>query len=156
MKIRNKRLTSVDVVNIGKSIGLDINVIAKDMPIDQLFQFTVINLDDSSGKGTHWTCYSIYGNDVYYFDSYGAPPPSDIEIQLKHYYDKVYFNTKIIQDKKSILCGWFCLAFLYHMKNDDRIPLDSFIWFTDYFYDETKKNDKRLREYFNHIKQLSK
>ncbi len=156
MKINNKRLTTDDIVKIGLSIGLDINVIAKDMSINPSYQFTIINLDRSDGKGTHWVCYCVFGDDVYYFDSYGAPPSAYIESQLKYHYEKLYFNTKIIQAPKSILCGYFCIAFLYHMKNDDRKPFESMEWFTDYFFDETKKNDKRLREYYNHIKQLSK
>ncbi len=37
----------------------------------------IINLDNSSGKGTHWVAYAIDPRGVVYFDSYGLAPPKE-------------------------------------------------------------------------------
>ena len=38
----------------------------------------ILNLDDSSGKGTHWSCWIKVAKDKIYFDSYGLPPPTEL------------------------------------------------------------------------------
>ena len=35
----------------------------------------IINLDNSSGPGTHWVAYAIDPRGIVYFDSYGLAPP---------------------------------------------------------------------------------
>jgi hypothetical protein len=37
----------------------------------------IINLDNSSGSGTHWVAYAIDPRGIVYFDSYGLAPPSE-------------------------------------------------------------------------------
>ena len=37
----------------------------------------IINLDDHDGPGTHWTCYGISPSNIFYFNSYGLPPPRE-------------------------------------------------------------------------------
>jgi len=34
----------------------------------------IMNLDDTSGNGTHWVAWFKRGNDKFYFDSFGFPP----------------------------------------------------------------------------------
>ena len=36
----------------------------------------ILNLDSSSGDGTHWVMWLKKGKDKFYFDSYGVHPPS--------------------------------------------------------------------------------
>ena len=36
----------------------------------------ILNLDSSSGDGTHWVMWFKKGKDKLYFDSYGVQPPS--------------------------------------------------------------------------------
>ena len=70
----------------------------------------VVNLDDSSGKGTHWVAYRKQGNTVTYFDSYGdlAPPK-----ELLHYFNgcSIYYNSDAFQ-RGGYTCGHLCLQFL--------------------------------------------
>ena len=47
----------------------------------------ILNLDDSSGRGTHWVGWIKRRNDKLYFDSYGLPPPTEL---LKYLSDPVY------------------------------------------------------------------
>ena len=37
----------------------------------------IINLDNSSGSGTHWVAYAIDPRGIVYFDSYGLAPPKE-------------------------------------------------------------------------------
>jgi len=36
----------------------------------------IMNLDNTSGNGTHWVAWFKRGNDKFYFDSFGLPPPT--------------------------------------------------------------------------------
>ncbi|CAG9771479.1 unnamed protein product [Ceutorhynchus assimilis] len=41
----------------------------------------IINLDNSTGVGTHWTAYKIIGKNIHYFDSFGnlRPPLESVK-----------------------------------------------------------------------------
>ena len=75
----------------------------------------VVNLDDISGKGTHWVCYKKRGVSVQYFDSFGNLKPP---VELQHYfntgpyYTEVYYNYLPVQKEKEVNCGHLCLDFL--------------------------------------------
>jgi len=38
-------------------------------------EYGVLNLDDTSGNGTHWVAWYRDNGKKYYFDSYGVQPP---------------------------------------------------------------------------------
>jgi len=38
----------------------------------------IVNMDDSTGNGTHWTSLFVTDIDSYYFDSFGLPPPKEV------------------------------------------------------------------------------
>ena len=43
------------------------------------YESAIINLDSSSGVGTHWVCYKKQGAKVYYFDGFGdLRPPLEL------------------------------------------------------------------------------
>lgn len=72
----------------------------------------IINLDKSSGPGTHWVCYKKLNNIVYYFDSFGNLPPP---IELRKYFKNVtqiLYNTTRLQNWNTNVCGHLCLDFL--------------------------------------------
>ena len=46
----------------------------------------IINLDNSIGNGTHWTCFYYYRNKIEYFDSYGLKPPQFIASNFIYIY----------------------------------------------------------------------
>src|ERR1043165_2488231 len=43
----------------------------------------ILNLDDSSGLGSHWVVFLKNGKDKLYFDSYGLPPRTELLKYLK-------------------------------------------------------------------------
>lgn len=71
----------------------------------------IVNLDDSSGPGTHWVAYRKNGKQIFYFDSFGdLRPPMD----LIEYFnvDQIKYNYKKYQDYNTYICGHLCLKFL--------------------------------------------
>ena len=45
----------------------------------------ILNLDDSSGNGTHWVLWYRKNNKNFYFDSYGVQPPRELQRYLECY-----------------------------------------------------------------------
>src|SRR5271169_2189455 len=43
----------------------------------------ILNLDDNSGRGTHWTCLFIKNSEAYYFDPFGMPMTQKLETYLE-------------------------------------------------------------------------
>ena len=88
------------------------------VPILKNNQSTIINLQNHSIKGSHWTCYKkidnnkrIGNNKIFYFDSYGVAYIPDI---IKNQYPKHKFICNIyrIQSMDSNQCGRFCILFV--------------------------------------------
>lgn len=72
----------------------------------------VVNLDDTSGPGTHWVCYKKRNNRVHYFDSYGnLRPPAELTRYFGPDVD-VRYNYERKQPPNSVICGHLCLEFL--------------------------------------------
>lgn len=75
----------------------------------------IINLDDNSGKGTHWTAYVKNGSKAVYYDSFGNLRPP---IELIKYLNgaSIEYNHKQYQTFDTVNCGHLCLQFLYNSK----------------------------------------
>jgi len=43
----------------------------------------ILNLDNSSGRGTHWTAWYRKGDKKHYFDRFGLPPPTELDAYLR-------------------------------------------------------------------------
>lgn len=69
----------------------------------------ILNLDDTTGNGTHWVAWYKNGNDKYYFDSFGIQPPKELIRYLK---PPVYYSTEQIQPRDQVFCGHLCLFVL--------------------------------------------
>lgn len=74
----------------------------------------IINLDNNSGKGTHWTAYKKFKSKVIYFDSFGnLRPPMEV---MRYFHSngniEILYNYNIYQTYNSIQCGHLCLRFL--------------------------------------------
>ena len=76
----------------------------------------ILNLDDSTNDGTHWTCLFIKHGICYYFDSFGFPPPNEVYQYWKKFADKSY-NTFKIQRPDQVICGHYCIYVLYKLSN---------------------------------------
>ena len=73
----------------------------------------IINLDSIEGQGTHWACYrNIDKQMVEYFDPFGLIMPHEIQHYLVKSGKKVIFSQDEIQNRDTVLCGYWCLYYL--------------------------------------------
>ena len=81
----------------------------------------VLNLNKSSQRGSHWTCWIKKGTDRYYFDSFGERPPNELikylktEKEMKSDSPVIKCNAVTVQHYLSNECGGLCLYVLYCM-----------------------------------------
>ena len=85
----------------------------------------IMNLDVSSGPGTHWTCwfkYPVQGSSksvCCYFDSFGLQPPVEFNTYMNC---DIYHSTYQIQKLGDVICGHLCILVLYMMTVVKNIP----------------------------------
>ena len=143
-------LSNFDIIELADEMNINlIGVFAKDnlknVPIQN--GGYVINLDDSTGQGTHWTGFYIDGNNAIYFDSFGQVPPLSVERYCRN---KNFIHSDfIIQNLNQVACGYYQLAFLHYMTNskhkNSRYKLNNFI--KPFDLDDTTQNDNILQDY---------
>ena len=67
----------------------------------------ILNLDLSSGEGTHWVMWlKKRCKAKFYFDSYGVQPPSELIAYLK---SPIFYNSERVQQNGEVFCGHLCL-----------------------------------------------
>lgn len=77
----------------------------------QKYECGIVNLDESSGLGTHWVAYCKKDNKIEYFDSFGnLQPPLEI---INYLGNNIQYNYKSYQNYNSFICGHLCLQFLH-------------------------------------------
>ena len=74
----------------------------------------VINLDQYSDTGTHWSALYVLNDDVIYFDSFGI---EYIPKEVKAFIGNKNIKTNIfkMQAYDSVMCGYFCIGFINFM-----------------------------------------
>ena len=89
------------------------------VPILKNNESTIMNLQDSDKKGSHWVSYKRIGNKIFYFDSYGVAYIPDI-IKNQYPNHKFICNIYRIQSMDSNQCGRFCILFVRgNIKNEN-------------------------------------
>ena len=74
----------------------------------------VFNLDPSYKPGVHWVAVYIDRRGlVEYFDSFGLPPPREIEGFLYTYVESWNYNNVPVQELYSTTCGQFDVFYIY-------------------------------------------
>lgn len=81
----------------------------------------IINLDTSTGSGTHWTAYSKVDRSTNYFDSFGNLQPPIEFIKYLGSDSIVHYNYRKYQNYNTNNCGQLCLEFLYNFYNKKHI-----------------------------------
>ena len=75
----------------------------------------IINLDEYSHIGTHWIALYEKNNDVTYFDIFGVEHiPKEFKTIINRP-SSIKTNIFRIQAYNSIMCGYFCIAFINFM-----------------------------------------
>ena len=147
--------TNEDLINKARDLNIQlIGVFSKDnintLPKNGSYIF---NLQDNTDEynnflgGTHWTALYIENQKAFYMDSFGKPPPSDIQLFLKRFIP-YRFNKKQIQNIRSGVCGYYCLYFLWFMTTHRKLPLnDRFSTFLSLWSNDVTKNQTLLEKY---------
>ena len=147
-------LSNIDIENIINSKGLNkyfSGVYSKDnLPALRKNYYYIINLDNESGGGTHWTAlYYNYPLKSIYFDAFGFIAPQDVHDKITPY---IYNDTDIQDYETSSACGYFCISFIKLLyKCDDKYK--AFETFLNMFKSNTNKNDHVLYQLlYNHVR----
>ena len=69
----------------------------------------ILNLDDTTGLGTHWVAWYKNGTEKKYFDSYGLQPPNELVDYLT---PPILYNTERVQPYDQVFCGHLCIYVL--------------------------------------------
>ena len=105
----NKPLSNLEIIDAAKTLslcgfrGVFLRVTLPKKP--QLNECGILNLDSSSGDGTHRIMWFKKGKEKFYFDSYGAQPPSVLITYLK---SPIFYNCERVQQNGEVFCGHLC------------------------------------------------
>ena len=109
----NKPLSNLEIIDTAKKLSLDgfRGVFLRDtLPTKiKLNECGILNLDSSSGDGTHWVMWFKKDKDKFYLDSYGVQPSSKLIVYLK---SPIFYNSERVQHNGEVLCGHLCLFVL--------------------------------------------
>ena len=81
----------------------------------------IINLDDMSGRGTHWVCYRNIDNVVEYFDPFGLIMPNEALRYFNTSGKHAVYSIDEIQNRNTVLCGYWCLYYLLERQRGNSI-----------------------------------
>ena len=146
-------ISNIDIEDFCRDLKLDlVGVFSKDqLPPTKKAGSYYINLQDhDDGNGTHWTMFKIFPcGKVCYFDPFGVYMPEEVKEWLKPF-APIATNKRQIQDIKQESCGHYCEACDYYLKyyiNPQLTPFENFENFLSIFSDNTKLNQKILKEF---------
>ena len=109
----------------------------------------IVNLDDHIGLGTHWVCYRNIDRFCEYFDSFGLPMPIEVKKYMKTSGKRLVYSTDEIQERDSVLCGYWCLYYLLE-RQKGRSILDT-IYNCKFDMSDTSVNHQFIINYFKNI-----
>ena len=81
----------------------------------------IINLDDIKGPGTHWVCYRNLDSVVEYFDPFGLIMPNEALKYFRSSGKQIIYSLDEIQNRNTVLCGYWCLYYLFERQNGKSI-----------------------------------
>ena len=81
----------------------------------------IINLDDMKGPGTHWVCYRNLDSVVEYFDPFGLIMPNEALEYFHTAKKRIIYSMDEIQNRNTVLCGYWCLYYLYERQRGNNI-----------------------------------
>ena len=103
----------------------------------------VIKFDDKNSKGIHWVSLLIDRNLAAYFDSFGIEYITQ-EVLNKIKDKSITYNIFRIQDKESIMCWFYCIAYMEYM-----LAGKTLLEYTNLFSpNDYQKKDKIIFKYF--------
>lgn len=148
----NNPLSNFDIIKICKYLNIKLDNVSMTNQFKYNWlnsPFSIVsNLESTDNIGTHWTAFynEPETNSVFYMDSYGEVCNQKIYNFIIKKGLNLYFNKKQFQALDSILCGWFCIYFLYSMQKTKN-KVQAMINFLKVFdYRDFNKNDKIIKQ----------
>ena len=145
-------ISNIELFRLSKEYDVSlIDVLMKDELDKPIAGNYIINLQSSTeGTGDHWLLLILNKKNSFYIDSFGQPPPNEVNNFVKRFNPKHFgYNTTQIQDLHSKDCGYFCLGFLlYYKHNKSSSIYQAFLNFSNLFDKDTKRNDGVLKGLF--------
>ena len=117
----NKPLSNLEIIDAAKKLSLYgfRGVFLRDtFQKTKLNECDILNLDSSSGDGTHWVIWFKKGKDKFYFDSYGVQPSSELIAYLE---SPIFYNSERVQQNGEVLCGHLCLFALKQLSLENNL-----------------------------------
>ena len=81
----------------------------------------IIDLDDTVGVGTHWVCYRNLDSVVENFDPFGLIMPNEAMKYFNTSGKHILYSIDEIQNHSTVLCGYWCLYYLYEQQRGNSI-----------------------------------
>ena len=120
----NKPLSNHEIIDANKKLSLYVcrgvflrHTLSKK---EKLSECGILNLDSSSGDGTHWVMWFKKAKDKFYFDSFGVQPPCELIAYLK---SPIYYNGERVQQNGEVFCGHLCLFALKQLSLGNNLQL---------------------------------
>ena len=87
--------------------------------IHQQTSTVILNTDPHTQEGTHWLAihFQQKSSPASYFNSYGQPPPYDLNILsfLNRNWTVWNYKTTSLQGPTTVVCGYYCCLFALYM-----------------------------------------
>ena len=107
--LQNKPLSSLEIIDAAKKLSLYgfKGVFLRDtLPTKtKLSECGILNLDSSSGDGTHWVMWFKNGKDKFYFGSCGVQLASELIACLEL---PIFYNSERVQQNSDVFCRLLC------------------------------------------------
>ena len=154
LKFINKSLSNFDLINWIKKLKIKHfrGIFSRDTLPNQINETEVgiVNLDSHIGPGTHWVVYRNVDKQICeYFDSFGLIMPPEVQKYLQTNNDKIIYSTDEIQERDSVLCGYWILYYLLERQKGKSI-LD-IIHNTKFSPTDKSVNHKFIINYFKNM-----
>ena len=109
----------------------------------------IINLDSKIGHGTHWVAYRNVDSTCEYFDSFGLIMPNEVMKYLLTSGKRIFYSGDEIQERDSVLCGYWCLYYL--LERQKGIPIPSVIHNAQFDMNDQTVNHRFIIDHFKNI-----
>ena len=147
-------MSNFDLLNWVKKLGIKHfrGIYSRDSLPMKILQYEVgiINLDTQLGNGTHWVAYrNIDSTHCEYFDSFGLIMPNKVMEYLSTSGKQVYYSGDEIQERNSVLCGYWCLYYL--LERQKGVPMLNVIHNAKFDMNNQAVNHRFIIDYFKNI-----
>ena len=147
-------MSNIDLLNWVKKLGIKNfrGVYSRDALPTKILknEVGIINLDLQIGPGTHWVAYRNGDKRAEYFDSFGLIMPNEVMNYLRTSGKQIFYSGDEIQERDSVLCGYWCLYHLLERQKD--IPMLNVIHNANFDMNDQTVNHRFIIEYFKNIK----